>query len=76
MTATIYANAKLEGFLVTNVGSAEAEEALGIVRELVEAEREACAQLCDAAFNDDKHGLDACDLADHLAGMIRLRSKP
>jgi len=39
------------------------------------AEREECAKLCDAAFNDSRHGLEACSLADHLAGMIRLRSE-
>ncbi len=45
------------------------------VKEAVTQEREACAALCDAAHNDDRHGLDACDLAGHLAGMIRLRAE-
>lgn len=45
------------------------------VEDAVKSEREACAKLCDAAHNDDRHGLDACDLAGHLADMIRLRAE-
>lgn len=68
MTGTIFANAKLEGFLVTHVGSAEAEEALVIVRELVEAEREACCELVYSNCSSD-------NAAERTVRAIRARGK-
>lgn len=68
MTTTIFFNAKLEGFLVANVGSAEAEEALAIVRELVDAEREACCQLVYSNCSSD-------NVAERTVRAIRARGK-
>jgi hypothetical protein len=53
----------------------QAHGIVAMVASKVAAEREECAKLCDAAFNDDRHGLDACDLAGHLANVIRLRTQ-
>lgn len=46
--STRTAHAKLEGWLVLNVGSAEAEECLKIVGEIVSGERDACIAIANA----------------------------
>ncbi len=43
---------QLEGWLVMNVGSKEAEEVLAIVQDLIAVEREACARICEKKAKD------------------------